>query len=187
MSVTTRSASIIGSIALAAGLGLAGAGTANAGAPRATGEVIANGGLSVRYSPSIHTGSVGSVREGQRLTLTCKVRGTKVRGNDIWYNLGRQTRWVSARYVRNIGPAPSWCIGSAAVGQNTEAIALNLRAGPTTQDKVVGALAANGRVDLICKVRGETIRGNNLWYQTSDRKWVTARYVDNVGNAPSYC
>ena len=188
MSFTTRTASVIGSIALAAGVGIIGAGTADAGAPRATGEVTANGGLSLRSSPSLSTGRVGAVSKGQRLTLTCKVRGTNVGGNDIWYSLsGSRTKWVSARYIRNVGRAPVWCIGSAAVGKNSEAIGLNLRAGPTTSDRVVGSLAGKGRVDLICKVRGETIRGNNLWYQTSDRKWVTARYIDNVGKAPSYC
>lgn len=188
MSFTTRTASVIGSIALAAGVGLTGAAPANAAGPASgTGEVTANGGLAIRSAPTPYSGRNGAVREGQRISLSCKVRGTNVGGNNIWYKLGSRSKWVSARYVRNVGRAPGWCADSNAVGENNQGIGLNLRAGPTTKDRVVGGLAGSGRVDLICKVRGESIRGNNLWYQTSDRKWVTARYIDNVGRAPSYC
>lgn len=189
MTLATRIASVAGSIALAAGLGLTGAATANADGPRmGEGEVSAKGGLSMRYAPSIYSKRVGALRDGDKITLVCKVRGTNVGGNDIWYSVPVvKTQWVSARYVDNIGRTPDWCTDSDAKGKNSQAIALNLRAGPTTEDRVVGSLPANGKVELICRAKGESVRGNKLWYQTSDRKWVTARYVDNVGKAPGLC
>ena len=190
MTVATRTASIAGSIALAAGLGLTGAAPANADASNTPGEgkITAQGGLSVRSAPSIHANRSGTAKRGEIYSLSCKVRGTKVGGNDIWYSLPpTPNEWVSARYVRITGSAPKWCDDSNANGRNSQGIGLNLRSGPTTKDKIVGSLPANAKVDLVCKARGETIRGNKLWYQTSDRKWVTARYVDNVGKAPAYC
>lgn len=44
-------------------------------------------------------------------------------------------------------------------------------------------------IALGCKARGTSVKGNDLWYRVDFTKseWVTARYVDNVGRAPSYC
>lgn len=188
ISNTSRLAGIIATTALTAGLAISGGGTANAAGPASgTGEVDASGGLSIRYAPTTSSKQVSALRDNARVALACKVRGTSVGNNDIWYKLNSRTKWISARFVRNVGRAPGWCADSNAVGENNQAIGLNLRAGPSTKDRVVGSLSANGRVKLICKVNGESIRGNKLWYQTTDRKWVTARYVDNVGRAPSYC
>lgn len=188
MSFATRTAGVIGSIALTAGLGVASAGPANAQGPvGGEGEVTANGGLSLRYPPSTKAKRVGSWSKGDKIPLVCKVRGTTVGGNDIWYSVPVvKTQWVSARYVRNVGRAPGWCTDSNTVGRINQP-ALIKRAGPTTSDKRTGTIYLGQKVDLICKVKSEDIRGNKLWYQTADRQWITARYVDNVGRAPSYC
>jgi hypothetical protein len=74
------------------------------------GRVIARTGLLLRDGPSRNAKVVGSVRYGTVVGIKCKVRSQVVNGNPRWYLLadGRWA-WASARYIRNIGPAPAWC------------------------------------------------------------------------------
>ncbi len=60
------------------------------------------------------------------------------------------------------------------------------RALPTTNSATLGTLPYKAQVGLACKVRGQDIDGNNLWYKLRNRvdgkeAWVTARYVENTG------
>lgn len=57
---------------------------------------------------------------------------------------------------------------------------------PTTASPVLGSLPYRAQVGLRCKVKGQNIDGNNLWYQLRERvqgkdAWVAARYVENTG------
>ena len=64
-----------------------------------------------------------------------------------------------------------------------------IRSGPSTRFQKVGQLN-NGRVvRIVCKVRGQRIRGNAIWYKldTRQREWVSASYVKNVGRIPRWC
>lgn len=72
------------------------------------GRVISKTGLRVRSAPNLTGTVVGSVNRGQIIVITCKANGQWVDGNPRWYKLG-ENRWVSARYVENVGPAPKWC------------------------------------------------------------------------------
>lgn len=60
-----------------------------------------------------------------------------------------------------------------------------LRAAPTSASAELGTLAHNAQVGLDCKVRGQNVDGNDLWYRVRGQAaWVTARYVVNTGTVP---
>ncbi|MEU4888343.1 MULTISPECIES: SH3 domain-containing protein [Streptomyces] len=59
------------------------------------------------------------------------------------------------------------------------------RAQPTTNSANLGSLAYHAQVGLNCKVHGQNVDGNDLWYLLRDGSgWVTARYVQNTGTVP---
>jgi len=115
------------------------------------------------------------------------VRGSSVDGNDLWYLLPPTlNEWVAARYVRNVGAAPGWCGSDERfVGRTTTAV--TKRVAPTTAASASGGLARGVRVNIICKLPGQSVGGNNRWYYLTDGRWVAARYVSNVGRAPGWC
>jgi hypothetical protein len=127
------------------------------------------------------------LNNGQQIEIICKVRGSSVNGNDSWYSLPPTlNEWVSARYVQNIGTPPRWC-GSTErfVGRATATV--KKRAAPTTVSAQVGSLANGAGVNIICKLEGQPVSGNDLWYFSTDHRWVAARYVENVGRSPGWC
>lgn len=96
------------------------------------GVVISRGPLTVRSRPTTHSHKVGRVHPHEKLSIECKTRGERVDGNNLWYLLeerdgrdeqdsmdedrknamtpksakaakDRDDRWVSARYVKNLG------------------------------------------------------------------------------------
>jgi len=177
----------------AAGLGLA---TALSGGLLAATPAQASNGyegrveattLTVRYGPTTASRALGSFKKNEVIPLICKVRGTSVDGNTIWYSLPPDlTEWVSARYVANVGAAPDWCGNDERfVGRTTTK--LTKRTGPTTAASSAGTLAKGAGVDIICKLPGQNVNGNNRWYYLTDGRWVSARFVTNVGQAPGWC
>ncbi|MEU6255518.1 SH3 domain-containing protein [Streptomyces sp. NPDC047043] len=64
--------------------------------------------LNVRSGPGTGYRVVGSRPAGARVAVTCKVRGSVVRGNHRWYRLPHHKGYVSARYVRNLSTV-RWC------------------------------------------------------------------------------
>ncbi|WP_166350151.1 SH3 domain-containing protein [Phytoactinopolyspora limicola] len=72
-------------------------------------------------------------------------------------------------------------------GKVVASTSLNVRAAPTSAAPKVGSLARGAKVKIQCKVFGPSVGGNDLWYKLSSGKWVTARYVSNVGAAPHFC
>ncbi|MEV6318943.1 SH3 domain-containing protein [Streptomyces sp. NPDC051776] len=70
-------------------------------------------------------------------------------------------------------------------GRVVSPVGINLRERPTTNSPVRGTLAYGDEVGLDCKVRGQSINGNDLWYKLRDRTvWAAARYVQNFGDVP---
>jgi hypothetical protein len=78
------------------------------------------GGLNVRTSPKAGGPVVSHLGNGDRIYVACKVKGQKIRGNDVWYLTGKlapdapgnvRGGWISASYVS--GPAPDYCPGSS--------------------------------------------------------------------------
>lgn len=151
------------------------------------GKVTSQTSLSVRHLPTGASDREGSLKPGQTIEIVCKVRGSSVGGNTLWYALPPTlNEWVSARYVRNIGPAPRWCGSDERfVGRATATV--NTRVAPTTATASAGRIAKGGGVDIICKLPAQKVGGNDRWYYLTDGRWVAARYVDNVGRAPRWC
>jgi hypothetical protein len=177
--------------AITAGAGLASIGTATAHAsPGKDGKITAKPSLAVRHAPSTHSKYLASIKHGETVPLNCKVTGTNVNGNTKWYLLPGDSfgghEWIAARYVKNVGTVPGWCgTGKHYVGRATTTV--SERIGPNTADQRVGTLAKGRTVDVLCKLPAQSVKGNKMWYWTKDHKWVSARYISNVGKAPGYC
>ena len=172
------------------GVVLAGS-TLGAGTAAATdsyeGKATASGGLTVRALPTTASAAKGSIPKGKVFPIVCKVRGTSVGGNTIWYALPPTLgEWVSARYVENVGPAPRWCGNEERIFGLTT-VKLTKRVAPTTAAASAGTLAKGAGVDIICKLNGKNVDGNKRWYYLNDGRWVAARYVKNVGGVPVWC
>lgn len=74
------------------------------------GKVISRTGLKVRSGPGQNHKVVGFLKSGQIVKIRCKVNGQWINGNPRWYKLANgHYMWASARYIKNIGPAPHWC------------------------------------------------------------------------------
>ncbi|MDI9889205.1 hypothetical protein QMZ92_33965 [Streptomyces sp. HNM0645] len=80
-------------------------------------------------------------------------------------------------------PTPSW---KAGVITSNEGV--NVRGEPTTNSTLWSTLDAGAVAGFTCKVRGQEVDGNDLWYRLNvDRvRYVTARYVQTRKHIP-YC
>ncbi|MEU7636653.1 SH3 domain-containing protein [Streptomyces sp. NPDC039016] len=76
----------------------------------------------------------------------------------------------------------------AAYGTVTAARGMNERQYPSTDSASKGDLRNGARLYLVCKVRAQNIRGNDLWYlvRGSRRTWISAKHVTNTGFV-KYC
>jgi hypothetical protein len=130
---------------------------------------------------------VGSLRPGLSIPLVCKVHGTPVDDNDLWYALPPTlNEWVSARYVANLGSAPDWR-GTEARFQGRTTVVLTQRTGPTRAAASAVTLPRGTTVAVVCKLPGQDVQGNRLWYNLTNGRWLSARYVSNLGQAPGWC
>ena len=149
-------------------------------------RVTANPSLTVRQAPSLFAKSQGLIAKGKTVKVSCKINGTSVGGNKLWYKVSN-TKWLSARYASNVGAAPGWCATSYPFDGVVTTASLSVRMGPTNQDKKVGSVTRHNDVAISCKVSSQNVDGNTLWYQVGSGKWVSARYVHNFGASPGWC
>ena len=147
------------------------------------GKVTAKTSLSVHTAPSTHAPSAGkAIKHGQKITIDCNLNGTSVKGNDTWYKLANREAWVSAKYVKTSGAKPVACTAAqtAADRNATSTTGLRIRTAPTTKDKVAGSVGKHSKVDVWCKVKSQSIKGNKTWYLVTKRGndgWVSAKYI----------
>ena len=87
------------------------------------GKVAANG-LAVRHLPTTASAVEGNLSNGQQIEIICKVRGSSVNGNALWYSLPTLNEWVAARHVQDLA-----AVVRKLLGRTTTAIT---RAAPTT-------------------------------------------------------
>lgn len=169
-----------------AGIGL-GASSATAASTIATGRVTVNG-LVAHHVPTTAAPRVGSYQRGTRLGLNCKVHGPSVGGNDIWYSLHfSDFRWVSARYVANVGAAPRWCGDGLTRHGRVTTSALTRREGPSLASRREGTVSRGTRVSVVCHVPGLKRDGVTSWYELSNGSWISARYVSALDGRPALC
>jgi hypothetical protein len=73
-------------------------------------------------------------------------------------------------------------------GKVVSRLPLSIREKPTTGSGYLGAFPSGAVIPLHCKVHGQNVDGNDLWYLLGGSKpgWVAARYVKNLSPV-SYC
>ncbi|MFI1957199.1 SH3 domain-containing protein [Streptomyces althioticus] len=66
---------------------------------------------------------------------------------------------------------------------------LALRSAPNRGSQVIRYAHKGDVVSIFCKVPGDHVDGNPLWYLLTDGTWAwgPARYIDNIGPAPRWC
>ncbi|MEG3630496.1 SH3 domain-containing protein [Streptomyces poriticola] len=66
---------------------------------------------------------------------------------------------------------------------------LALRSKPTRGSHVIRYAHRGDVVHIHCKIPGDRVDGNPLWYLLTDGTWAwgAARYIDNIGSAPRWC
>ncbi|MEV6173083.1 SH3 domain-containing protein [Streptomyces sp. NPDC051954] len=78
--------------------------------PRRYRGVVAVDRLVLRSAPTRGSRPIRSVYRGDVVSIFCKSPGQNILGNPLWYLLTDGTwAWGSARFIDNIGAAPSWC------------------------------------------------------------------------------
>jgi uncharacterized protein YraI len=73
-------------------------------------------------------------------------------------------------------------------GKVVSKVALSVRSGASTSTKRLGTVAPGAVIALQCKVVGQNVDGNRLWYRLGAGKagYVSARYVQNLSTV-QYC
>ena len=86
--------------------------------------------------------------------------------------------------------APTNPPGQAAepTGRVVSQLPLSIREQPTTASAFLGSRTSGAVIHLHCKVVGQNVDGNTLWYELGDGRpgYVAARYVQNLSPVP-YC
>jgi hypothetical protein len=89
---------------------------------------------------------------------------------------------TAATAASGVVPVRAGWVGDGGVVSH---LPLRIRYGPTTADGIDGALTSGIRLWIACKVRGQYVRSNGLWYRLGDgRGYVSARYVRNYRQIP---
>jgi hypothetical protein len=73
-------------------------------------------------------------------------------------------------------------------GRVISRLPLSIRERATSDSRYLGAFPSGAVISLHCKVVGQKVEGNNLWYQLGNGHpgYVAARYVQNLSAVP-YC
>ncbi|HEX5200000.1 sporangiospore maturation cell wall hydrolase GsmA [Paractinoplanes rhizophilus] len=206
MGLNTRRLLAVPLMALAAGAGLVVApGAAEAAGVTATVKVRTT--LKTRSGPSLTAKTTGSLRNGQKVTATCRVNGPSVRGSQRttkqWDRLSNGS-YVSHAYLkvsRTIAPCatrttavkakpkpapkpkakpapkPAYKVGKVRSADGP----VNIRTGPSTAYPVKRAIATGATVQGVCGVVGAmvsgTVRSTTQWNRLSDGSYISHAYV----------
>ena len=87
------------------------------------------------------------------------------------------------------GPAPAGATEQTYYGRVIARTGLVLRDAPNRHGKIIRVEPYGAIVPIYCKVIGENVDGNHLWYLLTDGTWAwgAARYIENIGPAPRWC
>ncbi len=113
------------------------------------------------------------------------MHGRSIDGNNLWYAIS-PTQWVAARYLANVGPAPSYC-GTVVHVTGRASATINQRIAPSTADATAGTVAKGASVRIVCQTSGQGVLGNPKWYYLEDGRWVSSRYVNGFEGSPNDC
>ncbi len=137
--------------------------------------------LNVRSGPGTGNRVVGALTNG----TSVRNLGCQMQGNTRWCEIEmmtdmRERGWVAGRYLTRAGAAPPPATGplQRVTGVPTGDV-LNVRAGPGTNHRIVGALGNGTQVrNLGCQMQGNA-RWCQIEMQTDmrGRGWVNARFL----------
>ncbi|MEV7084805.1 SH3 domain-containing protein [Streptomyces sp. NPDC093085] len=84
--------------------------------------------------------------------------------------------------------APQAAPAAEPTGRVVSRLPLAVRQRPTAHSTYLGSVQPGAIIPLSCKVVGEDVDGNSLWYRLGDGRpgYVAARYVHNLAPVP-YC
>ncbi|MEV4642732.1 sporangiospore maturation cell wall hydrolase GsmA [Actinoplanes sp. NPDC049548] len=159
--------------------------------------------LKVRSAPSLAAKVVGSLRNGQKVTVACTLTGQRVKGSlrttTAWDKLG-EGRYVSHGYVSASRTLPRCAVGSpTAVPVKAKPVTtraakkyvvgtvkslegrVNLRSAPSTSGAVLGSVASGSKINLVCAVTGQnvdgTVRTTSQWDRTTAGAYISHAYM----------
>jgi hypothetical protein len=175
---------ILGAAVAGAGLVAAMSMTAFAAPAFVKGTVDANGGLKGRIAPSVHTTSNYLFRDGAKVTIDCRTKGTIVGGNAEWYLIAGEgdARWVSAKYVDLAGAKPGWCGPDKTISVKITKDTYSYQ-GPSRSDTKRRLQHAGGGQEVLCYVYTNT-SGGARWVVTTEDGWVPASAVKSSTKIP---
>lgn len=135
----------------------------------------------VRVNPTTKAAIGGSklLKPGETFVYVAKVKGEKVSQNgvttDVWFK-SQYGNYVWAGNLKDLGnggvpvsapPAPQ-------AGTATVVSSANVRSAPTTSAPLAGSmtLKPGETFQYVAKVKGESVNGNNIWYQSWRNNYV---------------
>ncbi|GAA2598635.1 hypothetical protein GCM10010435_92540 [Winogradskya consettensis] len=176
---------------------------ASAAATGVATTVKVTGSLKVRSAPSLTARAVGTLRGGDKVTVVCQTAGQKVRGSvrtsAAWDRLGTG-RYVSHAYVTTSKKIPV-CAAESGAAVPTKAKPataanakrfvvgtvkslegkVNLRSAPATSGAVLASVNTGRKINLLCKVAGEsvtgTVRTTKQWDRTSVGTYISHGFI----------
>ena len=145
--------------------------------------------LNVRSGPGTDYRIMGALSNG----TSVRNLGCQMQGNTRWCQIEmmtdmRERGWVAGRYLTLAGSAPPPASGPLETVTGVPANdVLNVRAGPGTNFRIVGALGNDSQVrNLGCQMHGNA-RWCQIEMQTDmrERGWVNARYLTGQTGQPT--
>ncbi|MEV8503194.1 sporangiospore maturation cell wall hydrolase GsmA [Actinoplanes sp. NPDC051475] len=159
--------------------------------------------LKVRSAPSLAAKVVGSLRNGQKITIACTLTGQNVKGSlrttTAWDKLATG-KYISHGYVSASRALPRCAAGSpTAVPVKAKPVSttaakkyvvgtvkslegrVNLRSAPSTAGSILGSVTSGTKVNLVCAVAGQsvtgTVRTTTQWDRTSAGAYISHGYM----------
>ena len=159
---------------------------------------IAREKLNVRQDPTAQSKTVGSLAQGEQVTVLRTDLIADVSWSYVQYGTEERKGWVLSEYLDTgdtapiaavaENPAPLQVPANPPMEGNPTAIArekLNVRQDPTAQSKTVGSLAQGEQVTVLRTDLIADVSWSYVQYGTEERKgWVLSEYLDTGDTAP---
>lgn len=146
--------------------------------------VIPNILYEVKDTIDLCPGNCGASIEQAATILLSKFEASGISG-DVPFTVNFPSMPVAPFDITVPGPAPTPTPAVPTIGA-IHASSLHIRQQPNLAGHIVGSYRNGEIVNINCLVTGQSIDGNDTWYQT-DRGFISARYVNISGDAPSNC
>ncbi len=146
--------------------------------------VIPNILYEVKDTIDLCPGNCGASIEQAATILLSKFEASGISG-DVPFTVNFPSMPVAPFDITVPGPAPTPTPALPTIGA-IQASSLHIRQQPNLAGHIVGSYRNGEIVNINCLVTGQSIDGNDTWYQT-DRGFISARYVNISGDAPSNC